>query len=164
MRCDRGRRQGPDWPRLLLSALIILATILLGAACSSEASTAHDSEIPTAINGLETRRLGPPALRVVSPEPGATVTSPVTIEIAIDNYNLAPKGISADGEGHVHVIEGTCIEPGEVISADHVHVGDGSASTKIDLQPGRRSLCVQLGDGFHAAVAITNEFEVIVEG
>lgn len=149
--------------RTLRLLVVLIAMLSVIAGCSSDTPITA-TETPATISGLETRRLGPPALRVVSPTPGTTVTSPVTIEVAIDNYNLAPKGISLDGEGHVHVIEGTCIEPGEVIGDTHVHIGDGSASTTIDLEPGPRRLCVQLGDGFHAAVAISDEFEIIVEG
>lgn len=144
------------------AALLIVGALLSG--CSAPTTTA-ESAAPAdlaPIDALETRALGAPELVVVAPLDGASVTSPVTVEIRVDNYRLAAKGVSRDGEGHFHVIEGECITPGEVISDDHAHVGSGAAVTEVELEPGPRRLCVQLGDGFHTALAITQTIDVVV--
>lgn len=149
--------------KLATATIAVLAAIALGS-CADELVVEPVPGPAPEIVGLATRSQGAPRLRVVSPTTGAAVTSPVRIEIAVDNYNLAPKGLSRDSEGHMHVIEGHCVQSGEVIDDNHVHVGDGSAVAEIELPPGEHRLCVQLGDGFHTAVAIHAELDVTVTG
>lgn len=152
----------------MVGTIVVVATMMAPAGCAGHAevsagasTSAEDSR--RNVDGLAVRTGGLPMVEVVSPEPGATVTSPVEIVVRVENYNLAPLGVSRDSEGHLHVIRGDCIEPGEVIGDEHVHLGDGSAVAEIELDAGLHRLCVQLADGFHTAVAITTQVDVRVE-
>lgn len=108
----------------------------------------------------------------VSPSDGDTVSSPFTVELAADGVDLVPAGIPVVGEGHLHVMADIgCYGDGEVISGPsdedeaegRFHLGDGSNSREIDLEPGTYELCVQLGDGVHQAFGSPQTITVTVE-
>jgi hypothetical protein len=112
------------------------------------------------------------AATFVSPSDGDTVTSPFTVELAADGVELVPAGEPMAGEGHLHVLADIgCYDTGEVIPGpsdeDEVqgrfHLGDGSESREIALEPGEYELCVQLGDGVHTAFGETETITVTVE-
>jgi hypothetical protein len=112
------------------------------------------------------------AASFVSPSDGETVSSPVVVELTVDNVELAPVGAPVVGEGHLHVlVDRGCFEDGAVIpgpseedEADGIfHLGDGSDSRELPLEPGTYELCVQLGDGIHTAYGQTETITVTVE-
>ncbi|TVP69748.1 MAG: DUF4399 domain-containing protein [Nitriliruptor sp.] len=112
------------------------------------------------------------AARFVSPSDGETVTSPFTVELAADGVELAPVGAPVAGEAHLHVMADIgCYETGELIpgpsdedeAEGRFHLGDGSDSREIDLEPGTYELCVQLADGIHTAYGDTETITVTVE-
>jgi hypothetical protein len=112
------------------------------------------------------------AASFVSPADGDTVSSPVTVELAAEGVELAPAGEPAVGEAHQHVmVDIGCYDSGESIpgpsDADEAegrfHLGDGSDSREIDLEPGTYELCVQLADGIHQAFGSTETLTVTVE-
>jgi len=107
----------------------------------------------------------------VSPSDGDLVTSPVSVVLAADGVDLVPSDIPAIGEGHPHVMADIgCYETGEYIpgpsrrdeASGRFHLGDGSDSRQIELEPGTYELCVQLGDGFHTAFGETETITVTV--
>lgn len=101
-----------------------------------------------------------------APEDGATVSAPVALEFAANNFTIEPAGEVSEGAGHFHVmIDVGCVAPGEVIPSDdaHVHFGDGSTSAELELEPGTYSLCLQVGDGEHVALDLTDEITITVE-
>lgn len=153
-------------PKSLLRSLAApLLVIVLAVGCGAS-ETADQTELePIVVPALDRRSEGSPALVVTTPADGEVVTSPVRVRAQVDNFALAAKGVSKDGEGHLHVVvDEPCIEAGEVIADDYVHVGSGAATTEVELEPGEHTLCVQLGDGFHTALAITKTIRVTVEG
>jgi hypothetical protein len=108
----------------------------------------------------------------VSPSDGDTVSSPFTVVLDADGVALTPAGIPALGEGHLHVmVDIGCYETGEFIlgpseqdeAAGRFHLGDGSNSREIALEPGTYDLCVQLGDGAHMAFGATETITITVE-
>jgi hypothetical protein len=108
----------------------------------------------------------------VSPADGDTVSSPMTVELAADGVDLTAAGAPAVGEGHLHVMADIgCYDAGELIpgpsdedeAEGRFHLGDGSDSREIDLEPGTYELCVQLGDGVHSAFGQTETITVTVE-
>ena len=115
------------------------------------------------------------AAMFVSPSDGDTVTSPFEVELAAENITLAPAGDPVIGEGHMHVVadvsEYGCFDDGEVVPGPSdaaeeegiFHLGDGSDSREIELEPGTYELCVQLADGPHRAFGETEVIEVTVE-
>jgi hypothetical protein len=64
-----------------------------------------------------------------------------------------------------------CYDTGETIpgpsdedeAEGRFHLGDGSDSRELDLEPGTYELCVQLADGLHVAYGETETIEVTVE-
>jgi hypothetical protein len=112
------------------------------------------------------------AASFVSPGDGDTVGAPVEVELAADGVDLAPAGEPVVGEAHLHVTADLgCYDDGEVIpgpsdedeAEGRFHLGDGSDSREIDLEPGTYELCVQLGDGVHQAFGATQTITVTVE-
>lgn len=112
------------------------------------------------------------AASFVSPSDGDTVGTPVEVELAAEGVELAPAGAPAVGEGHFHVmVDIGCYGDGENIPGPsdedeeegRFHLGDGSDSRTLDLEPGTYELCVQLADGVHTAFGETETIEVTVE-
>jgi hypothetical protein len=112
------------------------------------------------------------AVIFVSPMDGDTVSTTFTVELAATGVTLTEVGPPAVGEGHLHVMANIgCFEPGEVIpgpspddeAAGIFHLGDGSESREITLEPGAYELCVQIGDGAHQAFGEPQTITVTVE-
>lgn len=88
----------------------------------------------------------------IMPEDGATVSSPVDIEFGIDRMSLVPAGVNEKFSGHHHLLIDTELPPlDRPIPADsnHIHFGDGSTSTQVELPPGEHTLLLLLGDHLH---------------
>jgi hypothetical protein len=112
------------------------------------------------------------AASFVSPVDGDTVTSPFVVQLAAEGITLTPAGVPAIGEAHLHVMADIgCYETGEFIpgpseqdeAEGRFHLGDGSSSREITLEPGVYELCVQLADGVHRAFGSTQTITVTVE-
>lgn len=102
-------------------------------------------------------------------EDGDEVTSPVPVSFEAEGFTVEPadEGAINEGAGHMHVmVDVGCVEVGEVIPSDdqHVHFGDGSTSTELELEPGEHTLCLQAGDGAHTALDLTDEITVTATG
>lgn len=98
---------------------------------------------------------------------GDTVASPVAVTFEADGFEIVPAAEGGgDGSGHLHVmIDTDCVPVGETIPNDdeHLHFGDGSTSTELELTPGDHTLCLQAGDGEHTAMDVTDEVTITVE-
>jgi hypothetical protein len=112
------------------------------------------------------------AASFVSPSDGDTVSTPVEVQLAAEGVDLAPAGPAVVGEGHFHVmVDIGCYDTGENIpgpsdedeAEGRFHLGDGSDSRELDLEPGTYELCVQLADGLHVAYGETDTIEITVE-
>ena len=108
----------------------------------------------------------------VSPQDGDTVTAPFTVELEAEGVDLAAAGAPVVGEGHLHVMADIgCYAAGETIpgpsdedeAEGRFHLGDGSDSREIDIEPGTYDLCVQIADGPHTAFGQTETITVTVE-
>lgn len=116
-------------------------------------------------------------LELVSPDDGDEVTSPVEVEMEVEDFELQAVdddgGDQADppdqGVGHLHVIvdEG-CVDPGRVIPQEdgYHHLSEGEETVELDLEPGEHELCAQTGDDQHNAYEMTDEIaiEVVEDG
>lgn len=88
----------------------------------------------------------------ITPEDGATVSSPVTIEFGIESMMVAPAGVNDEHSGHHHLLVDTGLPALNLpVPADpnHIHFGDGSTSTELALDPGQHTLLLLLGDHLH---------------
>ncbi len=105
---------------------------------------------------------GPPRVFFVSPEDGDEMSADldVPIKMGAENYTISaiPEDFDAETDtprpdvGHFHVgLNTECLPVGEVIpqAAPWQHFGDGSDSYTLQVEPGRYTLTVQLGDDAH---------------
>lgn len=91
-------------------------------------------------------------LYFISPEDGATVTSPVTVRFGLRGMGVAPAGVDQGGTGHHHLLIDTEPPPaGTVIPSDehHRHFGGGQTEASVELAPGTHTLQLILGDHRH---------------
>jgi MFS family permease len=96
-------------------------------------------------------------VRFSEPRDGASVSAPVKVVMAAENFTIEPTGDGTvhDGAGHLHIMVDTpCIVAGETIPRDdsHLHFGDGSTETELALASGTHTLCLQAADGAHTAL------------
>jgi uncharacterized protein DUF4399 len=131
--------------RLLLSILAV-ATIAFGVhACRREAA----------------------AVSFTSPKGGAHVSSPVMVEMRANRLTIEPSGAVHENAGHFHVIvDADCVRPGlpiETTRPGYWHFGAGQQRGELTLTPGRRRLCLQVGDGGHVALNGTDVITITVE-
>jgi hypothetical protein len=92
-------------------------------------------------------------LYFVSPENGATVSSPVTVRFGLRGMGVAPAGVTAPNTGHHHLLVDVADLPPENLplpnDANHRHFGLGQTEAEITLEPGQHSLQLVLGDALH---------------
>jgi hypothetical protein len=93
------------------------------------------------------------------------VKTPVVVSLEATGVTIEPSGDVHAGAGHFHVlIDSGCLAAGGVIAKDdsHLHLGKGQLTAEIPLAPGTHRLCLQLGDGAHTALALTDEISITV--
>lgn len=94
---------------------------------------------------------------IISPQNGATVSSPVTVEFGLKGMGIAPAGIERANTGHHHLLINVdnLPEAGKPIPADeqHLHFGGGQTRTELKLAPGTYTLQLNLGDHNHVPFA-----------
>ena len=125
----------------LAFALALPATIAL-----ADGHEAHEQDIQ--------RTPAPEGAKLyfITPESGATVSSPVTIRFGLSSMGVAPAGVAHTGTGHHHLLIDTGL-PDLALpvpsDAKHRHFGGGQTQVQIELAPGRHTLQLLLGDHLH---------------
>ena len=101
------------------------------------------------------RTSAPPEAEVtiLTPEDGASVTSPVTVEFAIEGMEIAKAGTDRANTGHHHLLldlEKLPPMDAPLPSTEQIiHFGGGQTSTELELEPGEHTLQLLLGDHMH---------------
>ncbi len=88
------------------------------------------------------------------PADGATVPSPVYIEMGVKGMEIEPAGVVKEGYGHHHILVNMKSWPkGEIIPASDstIHFGKGQTDTSLELEPGEYTLSLQFADGVHSS-------------
>lgn len=96
----------------------------------------------------------------VNLEDGATVSAPVKVVFGLSGMGVAPAGTEKENTGHHHILvdraplgEGPDGEEElqNALPADenHVHFGGGQTEVELDLEPGKHTLQLVLGDMNH---------------
>ena len=91
-------------------------------------------------------------LYFISPQDGATLTSPVTVRFGLKGMGIAPAGIAMENTGHHHLLIDTALPPLDLpmpADAQHVHFGKGQTEAVVTLAPGSHRLQLLLGDHLH---------------
>ncbi|MEM1288910.1 MAG: DUF4399 domain-containing protein [Pseudomonadota bacterium] len=94
------------------------------------------------------------ATYIISPEDGATLTNPVTIQFGLRGMGVAPAGVQQVDTGHHHLLINMPLDQVDVndaIPADdnHRHFGGGQTEVTLDLPAGTHTLQLLLGDHDH---------------
>lgn len=128
-----------------LTALTILIAAASVAQAAEPAKKAPELPRTAAPQGAE--------VYIQSPADGSTVTSPVTVRFGLKGMGVAPAGIKFEGTGHHHLLIDTAMPAnlGVPLPASDgiIHFGKGQTETTIELQPGRHTLQLALGDLLH---------------
>lgn len=135
----------------LASALLIAGL----AACGDDDDTVDQ----------ETNEESAVSVSFASPVDGAAIAGSVLVEMVADGVTIEPAGDVHEGAGHFHVLaDAGCAATGEAIAkdADHVHFGKAQTEGRIYLGPGEHELCLQVGDGAHHALDVTDTVTVNV--
>ena len=93
-------------------------------------------------------------------EDGATVSSPVPVQMGVRGMGVAPAGTEREGTGHHHILVnrplmGEGEDGGDEwlngLPADdnHIHFGGGQTETTLELPPGTHTLQMVFGDMNH---------------
>ncbi|HAC34153.1 MAG TPA: rod shape-determining protein RodA [Gammaproteobacteria bacterium] len=93
-----------------------------------------------------------PALYFIEPQPGAVVSSPVTVKFGLRGFGVAPAGVQKEKTGHHHLLIDTGLPPlDQPVPTDehHRHFGGGQTETSIELPSGEHTLQLLLGDFSH---------------
>jgi hypothetical protein len=102
----------------------------------------------------------------VVPADGATVTSPVKIQMEATGVAIEPAaGGVKPNSGHFHVIiDADCVAAGQVIPADltHIHYGMAQKEAELPMTPGEHTLCLQVADAAHTATDLTQKITITV--
>jgi hypothetical protein len=139
--------------RHLLSAIVLVAGL---SACTpaeeTSTSTTEQAAADSSASGLTPSAEGAMAY-IISPEDGATVSSPVTVRFGLKGMGVAPAGVQVPNTGHHHLMIDVTDMPALTapLPADstHIHFGGGQTETVLDLPPGEHTLQLVLGDFAH---------------
>ena len=89
---------------------------------------------------------------IVSPQNGATVSSPVKVVFGLEGMGVAPAGVEKAKTGHHHlIIDADLPSVNEPVPSDdnYRHFGGGQTEVTIDLAPGTHTLQLIMGDHNH---------------
>ena len=84
---------------------------------------------------------------------GAAVTSPVKVEMGIDNMKVDTAGpvVASSGHYHIFIDAEDSLSSGTMVPKDstHLHYGKGQTEAEVKLAPGAHKLTLQFADGLH---------------
>jgi len=90
---------------------------------------------------------------ITSPQDGATIKGPVTVQFGIKGMELAPAGTDMPNTGHHHLMIDVDKLPEmdkPIPADDHFkHFGKAQTQATLELPPGKHTLQLLLGDGKH---------------
>ncbi len=100
------------------------------------------------------------------PADGVELTSSsIQWEARADGVTIEEAGEVTAGAGHYHImVDADPVTPGEIIPSDdaHIHYGTGQSDGVLELSAGEHTLHLQVADGEHRAMALTDTIDVTV--
>lgn len=145
------------------SYLIVIVAISFWACSGSQSGSQNESsdppagdhpagEHPTGTDATASTETATKRVFFKAPEDGATVSSPVFVDMGVEGMQIEPAGAVKEGFGHHHILINQDSWPaGEVIPATDttIHFGKGQTNTSLELAPGDYTLSLQFADGVH---------------
>ena len=89
---------------------------------------------------------------IISPEDGATASSPVTVIFGLEGMGVAPAGTEKEKTGHHHlIIDADLPSLNEPVPSDenYRHFGGGQTQVNVELTSGSHTLQLIMGDHNH---------------
>ena len=92
---------------------------------------------------------------IISPADGEMVSNPVRVKFGLSGMGVAPAGIKQENTGHHHLlidIDDDSMPPLDrpLPATDQIlHFGGGQTEARLELEPGRHSLQLLLGNHIH---------------
>ncbi len=146
-----------------LNKKILYSLTILICLFSCNSKNSNDNSQEESNENLQTKRVF-----FKWPRDGATLASPVYIDMGLEGMLIEPAGPVKEGYGHHHIlINQTHWPKGSVIptSDSTLHYGKGQTDVSLDLLPGEYLLTLQFADGVHASFGkeMANSITIIVE-
>lgn len=148
--------------------LSIAAAMLIAAACNNNPEKTATSNTDTITHEMNDHAATTAPTAEIPPVPaipdgarvyfknlknGATVTSPVKIEMGVEKMALdTANGKIKPASGHHHILIGLdSIPAGTVVPKDstHLHFGNAQSQAEVKLAPGKHKLTLQYADALH---------------
>ena len=143
-----------------------------GAAANKSPSLASLAAAAALATGLALASPTPSALAASrvsfgAPATGATVSSPVHVEMAVSGMAIKPasEGLQK-GSGHFHLfVDADNVDEGEMIPFDdaHKHYGKGQTAADVELAPGRHRLTLQFANALHESYGAAYSKVIVVD-
>jgi hypothetical protein len=90
---------------------------------------------------------------IISPQNGERVKSPFTVRFGVRGMGVTHAGDTTKNMGHHHLLVDVTdpLDPKEPIPTGrkHLHFGTGQTETELNLEPGKHTLQLVLGDAEH---------------
>lgn len=147
--------------------LFLSAAIVLLAACNNSgessttetdttnkmnADTSHNMNMSTTVPDLPAVPEGA-KVYFTNLKNNASVSSPVKVEMGVDNMKVDTTGpvVNASGHFHIFIDAEDSLASGTIVPKDstHLHYGKGQTSDNLTLTPGKHKLTIQFADGIH---------------
>ena len=135
-----------------LTILGVLLSVLT--ACGGDESAENETAAARSGAAAMPRNQAAPgaAVFIITPQDGATVTSPVTVKFGVSGIAIQPAGTRVENSGHHHLLIDTALaNPDLPIPSDaqHLHFGKGQTEASVELDAGEHTLQLVLGDVNH---------------
>ncbi len=140
---------------MLMIIAVFAVTCGGGEAPAPESSEMEMAEEPTEVPS------GEPRVFFVAPADGAEISVDIGVnfEFGVENFEISPVPDEVEqareGMGHYHLgVDTECLPIAEIVpQADPwIHFGDGSNTIEMQLEPGRYTFAVQMGDDEHRTI------------
>jgi hypothetical protein len=120
--------------------------LLIGSIVMVSSGAGAQTGLPVSERPVEAR------VYFISPEPGATLRSPVLVRFGLGGMGIAPAGVEKGGTGHHHLVVDAELPPTglPIPKGEHYrHFGMGQTEVSLELPPGEHTLQLLLGDHLH---------------
>jgi hypothetical protein len=155
----------------VLFCLALLGLLAVPMVSLADGHLAHEKGHATASDNAIPRTPAPEGAKLyfITPSPGETVKSPVSVRFGLSGMGVAPAGTVRKATGHHHLLVDTGLpklDQPVPNDAKHRHFGGGQTEVEIELAPGKHTLQLLLADHAHIPhdpPVVSKQIEIRVE-